>query len=97
MSALSFEFFMPKDGNDIVLMAPCDCGLVQADTLRVDEQAIFAVRDRSILPIDLADIDDLVRMRLIAKSRSAIPTLTVAEFFAHGIARSYSLAIEVVN
>jgi hypothetical protein len=97
---LPVEVFAAKDivGNvtGVMLSAPCRSGLKQADTLRVDGSLMLAIRQRSILPIDLpslsADNQTLLRELAAAGQR-----LAVAEFTPLGLLDAYFLTLDIVG
>lgn len=92
---LSVEYFAAKDGAVLVMMVPCKCGLNQADTLRIDGISLSALRNQSILPIDLPSLTESVRAKLVALSRRG-EQLSVGEFMARGLFDSYSLNVVIV-
>jgi hypothetical protein len=99
-SVLPVEVFAAKDssGQDtgVFIAAPCRCGLKQADTLRVDGLALMALRNRSILPIDLPNLSVQSRASLAVAAQSA-QRVPVAEFTATGLFDGYFLNLEVVR
>lgn len=97
---LSVEVFAAKDSAGmpagVMLSAPCKCGLNQADTLRIDGLVMMAVRDRSILPIDLPNLTEQSRAGLLILARLG-QRLAVAEFTALGMLDAYFLKLDVIR
>lgn len=94
------EVFAAKDctGNltGVMLAVPCRCGLKQADALRVDGMRLLAIRDRSILPIDLPDLQEQTRNDLVAMALTNT-RLAVGEFTPLGLFDAYFLKLEVLR
>jgi hypothetical protein len=94
---IAIEVFAAKDIGGrlkgIMLTVPVDCGLQHADALRLIGRRVVALRQRSILPIDLPEFDD----EAIGYLREAVQAggkIAVAEFTALGLANSYVLSLE---
>lgn len=94
-SVLPVEIFAAKDNGELFIAVPCKCGLKQADTLRVKGLVVVALKDRSILPIDLPELTEESRGRLLnfAAKGKQIP---VGEFMARGLFDAYFLDLVVV-
>lgn len=95
---ISIEVFAAKDPSGalqgIMVAVPVGCGLKQADTLRIHGSRLLAMERRSILPIDLPEVDEASLRDLIATANQR-RQLAVGEFTALGLADSYLLALEV--
>ena len=89
---LSVEIFAAKDGAGVFIAAPHRCGLKDADTLQVDGLSMVAIKNGSILPVDLPDLGDKERSYLLKYSESR-RLLPVGEFLARGLADSYFLKL----
>lgn len=92
---LSVEYFAAKDNLGLIMMVPKKCGLKQADTLRIDGLSMVAIKNRSILPIDLPALTNSVRERLVALSVKGYQ-LPVGEFMARGLFDAYSLNVVII-
>ncbi|CAN7779448.1 hypothetical protein LJR296_007897 [Cupriavidus necator] len=97
---IPIEVFAAKDPSGalqgIMMTVPVGCGLKQADTLRIHGTQLLALERRSILPIDLPQVDgeslkDLVETAKLGR------LLAVGEFTAVGLADSYLLTLEVAG
>lgn len=95
---IPIEVFAAKDPSGalqgIMMTAPVGCGLKQADTLRIHGTRLLALQQRSILPIDLPEVDEVSLKHLIETAKLS-GELAVGEFTALGLADSYLLALEV--
>lgn len=94
-SRLAVEYFAAKDSSALVMMVPCECGLKQADTLRISGLSMEALCNRSILPIDLPMLNNEIREKLIALAVAGQP-LAVGEFMARGLFDYYSLRVVII-
>jgi hypothetical protein len=92
---LSVEYFAAKDNEGLIMTVPPRCGLNQADTLRVSGLSVHALKDGSVLPVDLPDINESVRAKLLALFSGGY-RLPVAEFFARGLVDAYPLNIIII-
>lgn len=98
---LSIEVFAAKgweDGHtpDMFLAVSRDCGLKQAEALRVDGLTMVALQNRSILPIEFPPLTEAVRQKLIVWARTGKP-LAVGEFMARGLVDAYFLSVVVAR
>lgn len=97
---IPIEVFAAKDSagefTGVMMAVPKRCGLKQADTLRIDGTLLMAIRERSILPVDLPEMSEQSRANLIAMAHSG-QRLAVAEFTALGLFDAYFLKLEVVR
>jgi hypothetical protein len=97
---LSYETFAAKDSSGRVsglfLVVPPRCGLKQADSLRVDGNRLLALCDRSVLPLDFADLTPSVSNWLADCAKTAKP-VAVAEFTALGLLDAYFLDVVVIH
>ncbi len=93
---LAAEFFSVKGQSYIFMAVPWECGLRAADTLVIDGLAVKALRTQQALALDLPDLSDNVREKLIALSQSG-KRLAVGEFTVAGVSDAYYLRVEVVN
>lgn len=94
------EVFTAKDAtggaSGVMLSVPPRCGLKQADTLQVDKDRMFAIRRRSVLPLDLPRLTEQSRTSLIAHAAQG-QRLPVAEFTALGLLDAYFLDLDIVS
>lgn len=95
--ALSVEIFAAKDSAGpsaglLIMAVPAKSGLQHGDTLRIDGLTMVAMRDRSILPVDFAELTPQVRDRLAALA-AARQQLAVGEFRALGLLAAYFLNV----
>jgi hypothetical protein len=94
---IPIEVFAAKDEAGallgVMLTAPSNSGLRQADTLRVVGLRVVAIRQRSILSIDLPSLDDesLGYLREAARRGGRV---AIAEFTPLGLADSYMLNVD---
>lgn len=79
-----------------MLSVPARCGLKQADTLQIHEDRMFAIRRRSVLPIDLPKLTAQSRASLIAHAAGG-QRLPVAEFTPLGLLDAYFLNLDIVS
>ncbi len=98
---MSVEFFAANDPQDgsvsgIMMAVPCRCGLIEADTLRVDGLVMLAMKGPSVLNIDLPDLTPASLANLQAWAQSGAQ-LAVAEFSATGLSNSYFLELKIVG
>lgn len=95
VNVLPIEFFAAKDHDDLFMAVPRGCGLREADTLRVNNLSMVAIKNRSILPIDLPLLTESLRTRLMefAANNQRIP---VGEFTARGVVEPYFLNLVIV-
>ena len=96
---LSFEVFAAKDPvtgklQGVLLSVPVDCGLAQADTLRLHGTRLLALEKGSVLPIDFPPLDD-ANLRHFEEVISTTGSIAVAEFTARGLADNYLLKLVV--
>lgn len=93
------EIFAAKDAGGtvqgVMLAVPLGCGLQRADTLRIHGAKLIALEKRSMLPIDLPELDVTAHKDLLAAASSG-EGLVVGEFTALGLAKSYVLALEMI-
>lgn len=95
---VAVEFFAAKDslgGSGVMMTVPVRCGLKAADTLRVDGLTIVAMKDRSILPVDLPMLSEGSRAALVRVAERG-KRLPVGEFMARGLFDSYFLTLVIV-
>lgn len=95
---ISFEVFAAKDSVtgallDILLTVPVNCGLHQADTLRLHGAQLLAIEKGSVLPIDFPPLD-LVNQRAMEATLHSAGVIAVAEFCAMGMTDNYLLKLE---
>ena len=94
---LSVEMFAAKDSDGeltgLAMAVPCNCGLAQADSLRVDGLNIVAMRASSMMPLNFPPLTTQSRSNLIAWSKAG-DKLAVAEIMATGLLHSYFLHID---
>ena len=99
-SVLAVEVFAGKDsaGNatGVALLVPLRCGLREADSLRIDGNKVFALRDRSVLPVSLPDLSSECRVSWLALAELGQP-LAVGELTALGVSDSYFLKLDFVH
>lgn len=93
---LAAELFSVKGQGNIFMAVPCECGLRAADTLVIDGLTVKALREQQALALDLPDLSDNVREKLIALSQSE-KKLAVGEFAVTGVSEAYYLRVEVVS
>jgi hypothetical protein len=91
---IPIEVFAAKDGAGVFIAAPLRCGLKNADTLRVSGLSMVAIKNESILPIDLPDLEERERRYLLKFADTGRP-LSVGEFLASGLADSYLLRLRI--
>ena len=92
---LSVEFFTATDQSKVMMAVPSKCGLKQADTLRVDGLSMVAMRERSILPIDMPELTDNTRNLLLMLIETD-NRIAVGEILPRGLFDSYWLKLVVV-
>ena len=94
------EVFAAKDASGgfggVMLSVPARCGLKQADTLQIDKDRMFAIRRRSVLPMDLPRLTEQSRAGLIAHAARG-QQLPVAEFTPLGLLDAYFLNLDIVS
>lgn len=98
---LSVEFLAAKEPQDgsvsgVMMTVPCECGLSEADTLRVDGLIMLAMKEQAVLNIDLPDLTPACRANLAALAEGGAQ-LAVAEFTARGLSNSYFLDLKMVG
>lgn len=95
---ISVEVFAAKDPSGallgILLSVPVDCGLKQADTLRIHASRLFAMEQLSILPIDFPELDE-ASVQDLTETAKRHGVVAVGEFTPLGLADSYLLTLEV--
>lgn len=94
---ISFEVFAAKDPESGVLQGmlmsvPLNCGLSQADTLRLHGAQLLAIEKGTVLPIDFPPVDTATQ-RDFEETIRLHGSLVVAEFSARGIAENYLLKL----
>ncbi|WP_304350884.1 hypothetical protein [Comamonas testosteroni] len=95
---LSFEVFAAKDPvsgslQGILMSVPVNCGLVQADTLRLNGSQLLALEKGSVLAIDFPPLDEASK-RDVEETMKAHGAVAVAEFSALGMVDNYLLKLE---
>lgn len=90
------EFFAAKGAYGVVMSVPVRCGLRQADMLRVSGRTMIAMKDRSVLPIDLPELNEQ-GCELLAGVVARNKLLPVGEFSALGLVDSYFLQVVVAE
>lgn len=98
---ISFEVFAAKDPasgllKGILISVPLNCGLAQADTLRLHGTQLLAIEKGTVLPIDFPPLDS-VNQRDFEHTVCTAGVIVVAEFSALGIAENYLLKLESSN
>lgn len=97
---LSVEFFASSDPDGritgVMMTVPCECGLIEADTLIIDGKVMLAMRGTAVLPIDLPDLVDRDRLVLESLAKTG-QGLAVGEFTARGLLASYFLALNIAD
>lgn len=97
---LSVEFFAAKGADaggahvGLIMTVPHKCGLRQADALKVDGLMMMVLREKSILAIDMPELTEGVRAKLVMLAEKS-KQLPVAEFMARGLADSYFLDVVI--
>lgn len=97
---ISLEVFAAKveDGrvSNAFLSVPARCGLKDAETLSLHGLQLTAYRGRTVIPLDLPEVDaassDTLRGIALAQGRIA-----VGEFNAAGLVDAYMLRMEAVG
>lgn len=92
--AMSVEIFAAKDSGELVMAVPWKCGLKEATVLRVADTFLIAMRNQSVLPIDLPPVSEEVKARLVDVANRG-KQLTVGEFSALGLVDGYFLNLVV--
>lgn len=89
--ALPLEIFLSSQG--ICMAAPRGCGLDQAQRLEVDvnKRTVIAVKDGSVLPLDLPFLSSAHCQALAAAGNVAI-----GEFNVRGVSAAYHLPVVVI-
>lgn len=99
-SVLSAEIFAAKDSQgrvtDVFMSVPCHSGLKQADSLRVDYLSLIAMRDSTVLAVDLPGLTPECHQILTEMSRRGFQ-LAVAEFTSLGLFDAYFLNLLVAG
>lgn len=94
---IPFEIFAAKDEagllKGVMLAAPVDSGLREADILRLVGSRLLAFRGRSVLPIDLPELDS--ESRALLEAAGTAGRLPVAEFTALGLSDTYLVGLDV--
>lgn len=98
---LSIEVFAAKgweDGSDpdMFLAVSRDCGLREAEALRIEGLSMVALQHKSVMPIDFPPLTEAVRNKLVAWACTGKP-LPVGEFMARGVLDAYFLDVVVVR
>ena len=97
---LSVEVFAAKDSGgrltSLMMSVPCQCGLKEADTLRIDGFVMLAMRGVAVLSVDLPALSVESRADFLAWA-DAGQRLTVGEFKASGMLDSYFLNLTFVG
>lgn len=95
-----FESFAAKDSDGelagLMLSVPHNCGLAQADSLRISGQTLLAVRNHSVLPLDFAKLTHEARADLFSLAVTG-QRVAVAEFTAIGLVNAYFLKLIVAR
>ena len=94
---ISFEVFAAKDPESgvlqgILMSVPLNCGLSQADTLRLHDAQLLAIEKGTVLPVDFPPVDTATQKDLEETIRLH-GAIVVAEFSARGIAENYLLKL----
>lgn len=95
-TTIPLEFFAERGEAGIFMAVPCNCGLKQADTLLIKGKDVVAMRNQTIIPIDLPEISSMIRAKLGEMSGQQ-KRLPVAEFTASGLTDSYYLKVAIAH